>query len=81
MPIRGRRLSPLKMSRTLPKPWSPVCVIFFTIDFEWAAPVFSRAKTKPQLLAQLGFRNLILTMTYSHMGKPHTTIGDASFHC
>ena len=38
-------------------------------------------KTKPQLLSQLGFRNLILTMTYSHMGKPHTTIGDASFHC
>ena len=37
-------------------------------------------KTKPQLHAQLGFRNLILTMTYSHMGKPHTTIGDASFH-
>jgi hypothetical protein len=22
-----------------------------------------------------------LTMTYSHMGKPHTTIGDAPFHC
>ena len=21
-----------------------------------------------------------LTMTYSHMGKPHTTIGDVSFH-
>ncbi len=21
-----------------------------------------------------------LTMTYSHMGKPHTTIGDAAFH-
>ncbi|MGZ0706168.1 hypothetical protein, partial [Pseudomonas piscis] len=41
---------------------------------------FSRTKTKPQLLSQLGFRNLILTMTYSHMGKPHTTIGDASFH-
>ena len=41
---------------------------------------FPAAKTKPQLLSQLGFRNLILTMTYSHMGKPHTTIGDASFH-
>ncbi len=37
-------------------------------------------KTKPHLLSQMGFRNLILTMTYSHMGKPHTTIGDASFH-
>ncbi|WP_224790101.1 hypothetical protein, partial [Pseudomonas fluorescens] len=41
---------------------------------------FPAGKTKPQLLSQLGFRNLILTMTYSHMGKPHTTIGDASFH-
>ena len=41
---------------------------------------FPSGKTKPQLLSQLGFRNLILTMTYSHMGKPHTTIGDASFH-
>ncbi|WP_218274369.1 MULTISPECIES: hypothetical protein, partial [unclassified Pseudomonas] len=39
---------------------------------------FPAGKTKPQLLSQLGFRNLILTMTYSHMGKPHTTIGDAS---
>ena len=43
--------------------------------------IFPAGKTKPQLLSQLGFRNLILTMTYSHMGKPHTTIGDASFHC
>jgi hypothetical protein len=42
---------------------------------------FPRAKTKPHLLSQMGFWNLILTMTYSHMGKPHTTIGDASFHC
>jgi hypothetical protein len=38
------------------------------------------AKTKPHLRKQMGFWNLILTMTYSHMGKPHTTIGDASFH-
>jgi hypothetical protein len=22
-----------------------------------------------------------LAMTYSHMGKPHTTIGDDAFHC
>ena len=42
---------------------------------------FRPPKTKPHLLSQMGFRNLILTMTYSHMGKPHTTIGDASFHC
>ncbi|WP_218191769.1 MULTISPECIES: hypothetical protein, partial [unclassified Pseudomonas] len=41
-----------------------------------ASKNFPAGKTKPQLLSQLGFRNLILTMTYSHMGKPHTTIGD-----
>ncbi|WP_218276233.1 hypothetical protein, partial [Pseudomonas sp. MPR-LB5] len=42
------------------------------------ACAFRPPKTKPHLLSQMGFRNLILTMTYSHMGKPHTTIGDAS---
>ena len=26
------------------------------------------------------FRIRSLAMTYSHMGRPHTTIGDASFH-
>ncbi len=34
----------------------------------------------PHRVSDEGFWNLILTMTYSHMGKPHTTIGDASFH-
>ncbi|KPW16619.1 hypothetical protein ALQ64_101666 [Pseudomonas cannabina] len=34
----------------------------------------------PHRVSDEGFRNLILTMTYSHMGKPHTTIGDTSFH-
>ncbi|MBW8130791.1 hypothetical protein JBO08_27410, partial [Pseudomonas sp. LAP_36] len=34
----------------------------------------------PVCVNRQGFRNSILTMTYSHMGKPHTTIGDASFH-
>ena len=34
----------------------------------------------PICVSRQGFWNLILTMTYSHMGKPHTTIGDASFH-
>jgi len=24
--------------------------------------------------------NKCLAMTYSHMGKPHTTIGDTAFH-
>ena len=35
---------------------------------------------KPQTIADLGFCCRRLTMTYSHMGRPHTTIGDASFH-
>ena len=37
-------------------------------------------KKIPQLieLRDFGFRSL--AMTYSHMGIPHTTIGDASFH-
>lgn len=43
---------------------------------------FPSAQNKtPDCVSNQGFWNLILTMTYSHMGKPHTTIGDASFHC
>ena len=41
----------------------------------------ARKNKTPDCVSNQGFRNLILTMTYSHMGKPHTTIGDASFHC
>ena len=33
-------------------------------------PTFRAPQTKPQLLSQLGFWNSILTMTYSHIGKP-----------
>ena len=40
----------------------------------------SRKNKTPVCVSRQGFRNSILTMTYSHMGKPHTTIGDASFH-
>ena len=42
---------------------------------------FERTNKTPERVSDQGFWNLILTMTYSHMGKPHTTIGDASFHC
>ncbi len=45
-------------------------------------PAFSRPKNKApdqlSLIRGLGIRSL--TMTYSHMEKLHTTIGDASFH-
>jgi hypothetical protein len=37
-----------------------------------------RKKATPNRVAFLRIRSL--AMTYSHMGKPHTTIGDASFH-
>lgn len=34
----------------------------------------------PDQFPDRGFWCRCLTMTYSHMGRPHTTIGDASFH-
>ncbi|RMT58418.1 hypothetical protein ALP44_101846, partial [Pseudomonas syringae pv. theae] len=35
---------------------------------------FINAQNKnPQRVSDEGFWNLILTMTYSHIGKPHTT--------
>tara|TARA_R110002167_G_C12455097_1_gene632160 strand:- start:304 stop:597 length:294 start_codon:yes stop_codon:yes gene_type:complete len=34
----------------------------------------------PVQQAERGVLILILAMTYSHMGKPHTTIGDDTFH-
>ncbi|WP_223506395.1 hypothetical protein, partial [Pseudomonas sp. GL-RE-29] len=51
MPIRGRKLSPLKMSCTLPKPWTQVCVIIFTIDLEWGVPIFDRKNKTPTAFA------------------------------
>ena len=48
-------------------PW--LCVVDFIAGIK-----------KPQIIADLGFWCLSLTMTYSHMGRPHTTIGDTSFH-
>ena len=39
-----------------------------------------RAKKNTPTMTDRGVRYRCLTMTYSHMGKPHTTIGDASFH-
>ena len=38
-------------------------------------------KAKPPVQQTGGFPFWSLAMTYSHMGRPHTTIGDASFHC
>ena len=39
-------------------------------------------KQKPPTAKAIeGLKIRCLTMTYSHMGRPHTTIGDESFHC
>ena len=54
----------------------------FSLSQGFHGGITERQKDKtPSCFRNWGFRNLILTMTYSHMGKPHTTIGDASFHC
>ena len=42
--------------------------------------IFRAAKKKPQTARRSGVSYRSLTMTYSHMVKHHTTIGDASFH-
>ncbi|GBH07202.1 hypothetical protein BV360_01521 [Pseudomonas syringae pv. actinidiae] len=47
----------------------------------FSSSFLSAQNKNPQRVSDEGFWNLILTMTYSHMGKPHTTIGDTSFHC
>jgi hypothetical protein len=54
-PIRGRKLSPLKMSCTIPKAWSLVYVIFFTIDLGWLGPVFRAQKQNPNCFRNWGF--------------------------
>ena len=46
----------------------------------WARYVFAAQSKTPDQFPDRGFWYRCLTMTYSHMGKPHTTIGDASFH-
>ncbi len=39
------------------------------------------AKKKPRLRrSNRGFWNKCLAVTYFHMGKPHTIIGDVLFH-
>ena len=43
--------------------------------------IASKNEETPAAALQGSLRFWCLAMTYSHMGKPHTTIGDASFHC
>ena len=47
-----------------------------------AAPgPLSQATKNPSRVTDWGFVNKCLTMSYSHMGRPHTTIGAERFHC
>ena len=48
--------------------------------------IFNKFQAQKSQLIQLAFLHLIeiirrLAMTYSHMGRPHTTIGAFAFHC
>ena len=46
----------------------------------WAVDFRGRKRRNPRPLSRSGVSYRSLTMTYSHMEKLHTTIGDASFH-
>ena len=48
----------------------------FAYDF-YLAIKKALSETNPEQ----GFHYTILAMTYFHMGKPHTIIGDDTFHC
>ena len=44
--------------------------------------LFADFKCKNPGLMETGVSGVgCLAMTYSHMGRPHTTIGDDAFHC
>ncbi len=53
--------------------------MFAVISFPFL--YFFTTQQKPRQIALSGFSNWCLAMTYSHMGMPHTTIGDRPFHC
>src|SRR3989338_6698924 len=62
--------------------YSTTCITYlFSSDFLIAQKLNACTNSKtPDRFHDRGFWYRCLTMTYSHMGKPHTTIGDASFH-
>ncbi len=42
---------------------------------------YASTKKSPEAVAPGDFSDKCLTMTYSRMGRPHTTIGAERFHC
>ncbi|SQH74623.1 conserved protein of unknown function [Shewanella benthica] len=52
-----------------------------TDKFELNSQNFIKSQTQKSHLIQVAFSlNERLEMTYSHMGRPHTTIGAIAFH-
>ncbi len=47
----------------------------------YGRPLKTKHKKRAILTDDPFFIVRCLAMTYSHMGKPHTTIGDDAFHC
>ena len=60
--------------------WIPGGMRGWSMDLMLPAPMRRRKKLKPLELAFQGLRDKSLTMTYSHMRRPHTTIGAEQFH-
>ena len=54
--------------------------ILFALSVDYSKLSACINSKTPDRFHDRGFWYRCLTMTYSHMGKPHTTIGDASFH-
>ncbi|KPY83423.1 hypothetical protein ALP50_102105 [Pseudomonas syringae pv. spinaceae] len=73
----------ISVNKKPPRRWFfYACILEDLRSSNVAKRILKHHKNKnPQRVSDEGFWNLILTMTYSHMGKPHTTIGDTSFHC
>ena len=48
----------------------------------WALCIAPQRNEKTPNAVRSGFLGIrCLAMPYSHMGRPHTTIGEAAFHC
>src|SRR5690606_41725479 len=50
------------------------------LHLQVGAPCRAHQKKKPQPFRAAAFRIKSLAMSYSHMGRPHTTIGAERFH-
>ena len=82
--LKNRLALRLNRGRRIIRTFLILASVFFNYleKLTWLTLSKSRActnrKAPPEALT--GLCNRSLTMTYSHMGKPHTTIGAKSFH-